>query len=234
MLLAQALHQRLQLAVLQRRHVGEHVVLHLVVQPPVHAVDEVVARLEVGRGVSTAAEPLRAVRLARGVITVEVLARVIAGDDHEGVRVREELRQHRHAKGPQRSLRRRCRKRPRTHTVQGQRHDRGQSNHAGHRHDAAEPEDGEDEPEDHLLQRALEQSLYRVLEELEDSDRLRGLPALGPVLRHPGVLARQLQLLEGAGRVVGELPGEDPHDHGHVLQEHRDWQALQQLEVALH
>mmetsp|Transcript_4052 Transcript_4052/g.11847 ORF Transcript_4052/g.11847 Transcript_4052/m.11847 type:complete len:295 (-) Transcript_4052:430-1314(-) len=91
MLLAHALHQRLQLAVLQGRHVGEHVVLDLVVEPAVHPVDKVRAGLKVGRGVGAAQEPLRAVGLARGRVAVQILPGMIAGNDHEGVRVRERL-----------------------------------------------------------------------------------------------------------------------------------------------
>eukprot|EP00444_Apocalathium_aciculiferum_P006789 CAMPEP_0183401208 /NCGR_PEP_ID=MMETSP0370-20130417/13108_1 /TAXON_ID=268820 /ORGANISM="Peridinium aciculiferum, Strain PAER-2" /LENGTH=133 /DNA_ID=CAMNT_0025582631 /DNA_START=314 /DNA_END=713 /DNA_ORIENTATION=+ len=47
MFLANALDERLQLAVLERRHVREHVVLDLVVEPAIENVHEVIAGLEV-------------------------------------------------------------------------------------------------------------------------------------------------------------------------------------------
>eukprot|EP00438_Fugacium_kawagutii_P017111 Skav204601 [mRNA] locus=scaffold672:241796:242889:+ [translate_table: standard] len=52
--------------------------------------------------------------------------------------------------------------------------------------------------------------------------------------RQPAVLLGKGQLLVGVGRVVGELPSKDPHQHGHIL--HSLWQRelAQQLEIVLH
>mmetsp|Transcript_69529 Transcript_69529/g.193467 ORF Transcript_69529/g.193467 Transcript_69529/m.193467 type:complete len:312 (+) Transcript_69529:117-1052(+) len=196
---AGALHQRLQLPVLQRSHVREHVVLNLVVEPPVHGVDDVVATLKVRGGMRTAAEPLGAVGLARSLVAVEVPARVVAGDDYEGVRICEELREHRHAQRPPRGGLGGRGEGPGASSAQQQRRGRGQRHHDGHGRDNREPHCEEGGPEDRLLQRAPQQRLGRILDELEDRHRVPALRAGGPILRQPRALAGNCSSLKVFG-----------------------------------
>ena len=85
--MARGPYQRLEFTVLQVRHVREHVMLDLVVEPAVHDVDEVRARLEVHAGVGAAEQELGATALAGGAEAVKIIASMVAGHDDEGVRV---------------------------------------------------------------------------------------------------------------------------------------------------
>ena len=78
MLLEDALHKRLELAVLQRGEIGEHVVLHLVVKPAVHGVNGICAGLKIGGGVSAAQQKLRGMGLAGRGVAIHVRAGVVA------------------------------------------------------------------------------------------------------------------------------------------------------------
>mmetsp|Transcript_102036 Transcript_102036/g.329129 ORF Transcript_102036/g.329129 Transcript_102036/m.329129 type:complete len:491 (-) Transcript_102036:152-1624(-) len=234
MFLANALDERLQLAVLERRHVREHVVLDLVVEPAVENVHEVIAGLEVHRGIAAAQEPLCAVGLARCRVTVQVLTRVVASDDHEGVGVGQQVR----GDGENQSLQSRTlplkSKRPQARDSESRRHGCRQHDEHHHRDDDQQPLDEEHRPEESTLEIAFQHMQERKVGEVEDGERLGLGPALRPVAHRESVLARVLELLEGVGRVVRRLPCEHPEQHRRILHERGQRHRVKHRKVTLH
>mmetsp|Transcript_36368 Transcript_36368/g.44872 ORF Transcript_36368/g.44872 Transcript_36368/m.44872 type:complete len:235 (-) Transcript_36368:536-1240(-) len=234
MLLADALHQGLKLAVLQGRHVWEHVVLNLIVEPSISDVNQIVSTFEVGGRVGTTEQKLCGVSLARGRVPVEIATRMVAGDDDKGMGIGQHVCHHRRDQCTQRSLHGRTGTRPQAQAAQHQRPNSRQRHGHEHRQNCERPLGKEGHPEEGIHHLALHQGLQWHAQGVKDHHWVGLLGPRRPIQGQPAVLLGQRQLLVGIGRIVGKLPGEHPEEHGRVFQHLGERHGTQQLEVVLH
>mmetsp|Transcript_42918 Transcript_42918/g.100596 ORF Transcript_42918/g.100596 Transcript_42918/m.100596 type:complete len:273 (+) Transcript_42918:338-1156(+) len=211
-LLAQRFDERLRLPIRERRQVGPHVVLHLVIEPAVQEVVQIAARREVGaRDDGAQVEGGRA-RRAVLLEAVQVGARVVGDDDEEGVRVGEQLGEdERH-------------ERVEVRVAAEEQPGDGRQEHEAYREEGAEhPREEDGAPEEHVGALAVEREQSPRPVEPARGD---GLPrVLGVrVRRESGLLSLAAQLmerehLESVRSVVDPLPRHHEEGDAHVLEE---------------